>query len=143
MQPCCRKVFNQVVNMRRRAATQQKCLLVYRVIYLTSLLYINIYLTVRADAWRPGQLVGVSSSQIGALLWNQTERREHRRPTPPTLRSQHTLGTLTCSVHDPRQNPRHPTPPSSSTGQHTYGIFVNVSRRSTDDWPDHGDLKGS
>lgn len=38
---------------------------------------------------------------------------------------------LTCSVYDPKQSPRHPTPPSSSTGQHAYGIFMNVTSRST------------
>lgn len=73
-------MFNQVVNMCRRAATQQKCLLVYMVIHrhiFTIYKYIYIsHLTVRVDAWRPGQLVGVSSSQIGALLWNQTGLRE-------------------------------------------------------------------
>lgn len=39
--------------------------------------------------------------------------------------------SLTCSEDVLKQNPHHPTPPSSSTEQHTYGIFMNVTRRST------------
>lgn len=34
---------------------------------------------------------------------------------------------LTCSVADPKRNPRHLTPPSSNTGQYAFDIFISVT----------------
>lgn len=66
------------------------------------------------------------------LGWEEASYKATSRAHSNTVITTHPRhALLTCSVYDPKQNPRHPTPPSSSTGQHTYGIFMNVTRRST------------